>query len=146
MNTRNQVLIMSVLLMMMLITIAVYAAWYPHRATDAEEHFEEARAERAAIVFARNCRTCHGDAGEGGALGGRLASAPALNRPDLQGFEDSGAELTAEVNLTATTIEVDDGSAVSPEDVILIDEERMEETAVDGNTVTVKRAVQHTDA
>jgi plastocyanin len=136
---------MSVLLMMMLVTVGVYAAWYPFRATDAEEHFEEARAERASILFARNCRTCHGDVGEGGALGGRLPAAPALNRPDLQGFEDSGAELTAEVNLTATSIEVDDGEALSVDDVILIDEERMRVTDIDGTTARVERAQGHTE-
>jgi hypothetical protein len=146
MNTRKQVLIMSGLLLVMLLTVAVYGAWYPFREDAAAEHFEEARAERASIVFARNCRTCHGDVGEGGALGGRLAAAPALNRPDLQGFEASEADLAAEVNLTATTIEVTDGAAIAPEDVILIDEERMKVTDVEGNSVEVERAVEHTEA
>jgi plastocyanin/mono/diheme cytochrome c family protein len=146
MNTRKQVLIMSALLMMMLIAVAVYAAWYPYRATNAEEHFEEARAERASILFARNCRTCHGDVGEGGVLGGRLPAAPPLNRSDLQGFEDSGAEVAAEVNLTATTVEVDDGAAVGPGAIILIDEERMRVRSVEGNTLTVERAIAHTEA
>jgi mono/diheme cytochrome c family protein len=86
MNTRKQVLLMTSLLLMMLIVIGVYAAWYPSRATDAEEHFDEATAERGSILFARNCRLCHGNVAEGGALGARLPSAPALDRPDLQGF------------------------------------------------------------
>ena len=104
MNTRKQVLIMSALLMLMLITVGVYGAWYPSRETDAEAHFEEATAERGAILFARNCRLCHGDIGEGGSLGARLAAAPALDRPDLQGFSDSKATVTAAVNASATTI------------------------------------------
>ena len=146
MNTRKQVLIMSGLLLVMLVVIAAYAAWYPYRATDAEEHFEEATAERGSILFARNCRLCHGDLGEGGSLGGRLPAAPPLNRPGLQGFDDSGAELTAEVGLDDTTIEVSDGAAVAVGDTILIGEERMEVTAVDGTTATVSRAVEHTEA
>src|SRR5919106_1734022 len=106
MNTRKQVLIMSALLMVTLITLGFYAAWYPSRADDSEEHFGELTAERASIVFARNCRICHGDLGEGGALGGRLAAAPALDRPALQGFVDAKATLTAAVNASATTIKV----------------------------------------
>ena len=46
MNTRKQVLIMSALLLMMLIAIGIYAAWYPGRATDAEAHFQEQTSER----------------------------------------------------------------------------------------------------
>src|SRR5688572_33064783 len=106
MNTRKQVLTMSALLMVTLITRGFYAAWYPSRADDSEEHFGELSAERASIVFARNCRICHGDLGEGGALGGRLVAAPALDRPDMQAFKDSTATLAANVNRTATTIRV----------------------------------------
>jgi plastocyanin len=146
MNTRKQVLIMSGLLLLMLVIVGIYAAWYPYRAEDAESHFEEATAERGSILFARNCRLCHGDLAEGGSLGGRLPAAPALNRPDLQGFEDSDAELTAEAGLATDTLEVSDGAALVVGDIILIGEERMEVTAIDGNTVTVNRAVEHTEA
>ena len=146
MNTRKQVLIMSALLMMMLVVVAIYAAWYPSRADTAASVFEEHVAERGSILFARNCRLCHGDLGEGGSLGGRLAAAPPLNRPDLQGFVNSGVELGSEVNLTATSFEVSEPEAIEAGDIILIDEERMEVVAVDGTTVEVRRAVQHTDA
>ena len=88
MNTRKQVLIMSALLMVMLMVVGVYAAWYPSRETDAEAHFEEQTAERGAILFARNCRLCHGDVGEGGPRR-PPAAAPALDRPDLQGFAEA---------------------------------------------------------
>ena len=37
---------MSALLMLMLIAIGIYGAWYPSRETDAEAHFEELTAER----------------------------------------------------------------------------------------------------
>ena len=146
MNTRKQVLIMSALLMMMLIVVAFYAAWYPSRADSAEEIFEEHTAERGSILFARNCRLCHGDVGEGGSLGGRLPAAPPLNRPDLQGFEASDVELTAEVGPAVDTIEVGTPDVIEAGSTILIDEERMEVTAVDGTTLTVERGIEHTEA
>jgi plastocyanin/uncharacterized Zn finger protein len=146
MNTRKQVLIMSALLMMMLLIVAVYAAWYPSRATDAESKFEDSTAERGAILFARNCRLCHGDVAQGGSLGARLPAAPALNRPDLQGFVDSTATLVAEINPTVTTLQLTDTSKLKPDGVLLLDEERMHITAIDGNNVTVERAYAHTAA
>ena len=137
---------MSGLLLAMLVTVGIYAAWYPYRATDAAQDFQDHTVERGAILFARNCRLCHGDVAEGGALGGRLPAAPALNRPDLQGFKDSGAKLTAQVGLTATTLEVDNGDALKADTVILIDEERMKVKSIDGTTATVERAVENTAA
>src|SRR5688500_9615058 len=106
MNTRKQVLIMSALLMMMLLITAVYAAWYPSRAEQSVEHFDELTAERGSILFALNCRLCHGDVGEGGVLGARLPQAPALDRPDLRGFTDLAATLTADASARATEISV----------------------------------------
>src|SRR3989337_186496 len=146
MNTRKQVLIMSALLMITLITLGFYAAWYPSRAENSEEYFGERSAERASIIFAQNCRLCHGNVGEGGALGGRLAAAPALDRPDLQAFKDSTATLAANLNRTATTIRVSDGSKFTGGRTILIDEERMKITGVSGNDLTVERAQGHTVA
>src|SRR3989304_2012381 len=104
MNTRKQVLVMSVLLFMTLIVVGIYGAWYPSRETGAAAEFEERTAERAAILFARNCRLCHGDVGEGGALGGRLAAAPALDRADLQGFADAKAPLAADAGGADTEV------------------------------------------
>lgn len=137
---------MSALLMLMLITVGVYGAWYPSRETDAEAHFEEATAERGAILFARNCRLCHGDVGEGGSLGARLAAAPALDRPDLQGFADSKATVTAAVNASATTIPVSAASAFKGGSRIMIDEEEMEVVGTNDNNLTVKRATGHAPA
>jgi plastocyanin len=146
MNTRKQVLIMTSLLLVMLIVIGIYAAWYPSRATDAEEYFEEATAERGAILFARNCRLCHGNLAEGGALGARLPAAPALNRPDLQGFLATEATLVDGLDLTATSFMVSDGSGIAGGDVILVDKERMEVESVNENEVHVVRGVDHSDA
>src|SRR5688572_13566849 len=110
MNTRKQVLLMSALLLVALIIVGIYGAWYPYREVDAGEHFEELTNERGATLFAQNCRLCHGNLAEGGALGARLPAAPALNRPDLQGFVDSGGTLAANVNPSTTTIRVSDVS------------------------------------
>jgi plastocyanin len=146
MNTRKQVLIMTTLLLFMLVTVAAYAAWYPSRAEDAEEHFSEATAERGAILFARNCRLCHGDVGEGGSLGGRLPAALPLNTARLQGFDATDANTTLEgsLNATATSFAVSDSAGIAAGDVILIDAERMQVRSVDGNELRVMRGVQHT--
>src|SRR5207253_10018066 len=93
MNTRKQVLIMSAVMLISMVVLGVYAAWYPSRETDAATVFEEKSAGRGSITFARNCRICHGDVAEGGALGARLPAAPPLDRPDLQGYIDYGATL-----------------------------------------------------
>ena len=146
MNTRKQVLIMSALLMMMLIVVAIYAAWFPSRATDAEEQFTEATEGRGAILFAQNCRLCHGDVAQGGALGARLPAAPPLNRPDLQGFDDSTGTLVAEITPAATTLQISDASKLKAGGTILIDEERMNLKAIDGTNLTVERGVDHTNA
>ena len=146
MNTRKQVLLMSGLLMMMLIITGIYAAWYPSRADQASAAFEERTVERGSILFARNCRLCHGDVGEGGALAGRLTAAPPLDRADLQGFEDSGATIRQEMGTTTTSFEVSNPGEFETGDIILIDEERMEITGKEGNSLTVRRAVGHTRA
>jgi plastocyanin len=146
MNTRKQVLIMTSLLLLMLITIGIYAAWYPSRAENAEVHFDEASAERGSILFARNCRLCHGNLAEGGALGARLPAAPALNRPDLQGFLPTSGTLVGGLDLSATSFEVTDSTGLGGGDIILVDQERMEVDDVDGVTVSVVRGLEHTDA
>jgi plastocyanin len=146
MNTRKQVLVMVALLMIGLMGIAAYSAWDPYRNTDAEAAFADKTAARGALLFARNCRLCHGDVGEGGVLGGRLAAAPALDRPDLQGFVDSKAKLAADIDSATTTVPVTDGSKFKSGATILIDNERMEVKKVDGNNLTVTRAGGSTTA
>jgi plastocyanin len=137
---------MSVLLGVMLIIIGMYAAWYPSRAEDAEEHFGKATSERGSILFARNCRLCHGDLAEGGGLGARLPAAPALNRPDLQGFSETTAKLTSAANRTATSLSVSGASALKAGQIIMLNDERLEVQGVSGGTLQVKRGVQHTNA
>jgi plastocyanin len=146
MNTRKQVLIMTVLLLLMLVTIAAYGAWYPSRAEDSEEHFSEATSERAAITFARNCRTCHGDVGEGGSLAGRFPAALPLNTARLQGFVATKGTLAEALSATARTLSVTSAEGLAGGDVILIDSERMDVVSVKDTEVTVKRGVENTEA
>jgi plastocyanin len=145
MNTRKQVLIMTALLLLMLVTVAAYGAWYPSRAEDSEEHFSEASSERAAITFARNCRICHGDVGEGGALSGRLPAALPLNTARLQGFVPLKGTLAENASATATTIKVTSAEGLAGGDVILIDSERMEVESVNDTDVGVRRGIEHTE-
>jgi plastocyanin len=148
MNTRKQVLIMTTLLLAMLMLVGAYAAWLPSRSTSAGEEFGLLTAERGAIIFSQNCRLCHGDIGEGGALGGRLPAAPALDRLDLQGFIDSKLTTSAAVNATTETIPVGDTSKLSAAKVktIAIDDERMDIKKYDGNNLIVERGAGHSDA
>src|SRR4051812_29479842 len=125
MNTRKQVLIMTGLLLIMLMVLGVYAAWYPYRAKDAKVHFDEATAERASIVFARNCRLCHGDVGEGGALGARLPAAPALHRSDLMGFVDSDGVLSSDIDASATVVTTSSATKLKNGMTIIIGDEWM---------------------
>lgn len=146
MNTRKQVLLMSALLLVALVVVGIYGAWYPYREVDAREHFAEQTAERGSILFARNCRLCHGDVGEGGALGARLPSAPALHRADLQGFTDLNVTLTGDVTIAADTLRVSSAAKFLGGQTVLVNEERMEVESVDGNNLHVKRGVERTDA
>jgi plastocyanin len=146
MNTQKQVVIMVALLMVGLLGIAIYSAWDPDRNEAAAEHFNEKRANRGALIFARNCRLCHGDVGEGGAAGGRLAAAPALDRPDLQGFTDVDATLSADAQPSSRTIQVNNPGRLLDGSTILVEDERMRITGIDGNTLTVERGTGHTTA
>lgn len=137
---------MTGLLLIMLMVLGVYAAWYPYRAEDAQVHFDEATAERAAIVFARNCRLCHGDVGEGGALGARLPAAPALHRSDLMGFVDSEGTLAADIDGSATSFEVSSTAKLKGGQTIIIGDEWMDIKAIDGKKLTVTRAGGYTKA
>lgn len=146
MNTRKQVLLMTVLLLAMLVILGIYGAWYPYREDDAAEYFATQTAERGSILFARNCRLCHGDVGQGGALGGRLAAAPALNRADLQGFVDSKSTLAASANSRGTELTVSDVKPFKAGQTITIDQERIRVKGVDGNKLIVERGVDHSTA
>lgn len=76
MNTQKQIFLIVVLFFTFVGGCAAYTAIdLPIRAEDQDDwHFEES-VERGALLFANNCRTCHGNAGEGGV-------GPPLNRED----------------------------------------------------------------
>ncbi len=137
---------MSVLLMLMLVTIGIYGAWLPSRESESRIELDEKAAGRGSILFARNCRLCHGDVGEGGALGGRLTAAPALDRTDLQGFTDSKETLAAELSENSVTLTVSAVDRFQAGHLLLINDERIEVQSVDGAVLTVKRGVGHTEA
>lgn len=91
MNTSKQINTMIVLLSLLLVLIGAYTVWDPFRAEAEDKRTREKIAERAAHTYARNCRVCHGNAGEG-RIGPALnpetrASARATN-PSLIDFTD----------------------------------------------------------
>ncbi|MBF6601236.1 MAG: cupredoxin domain-containing protein [Dehalococcoidia bacterium] len=85
MNTSKQIRIMVILIFAALIAAGAYTVWDPSRANNAKAVQLTKTTNRGAYLFAQNCRTCHGNSGQGGVKGNRLALAPPLNRPDLQG-------------------------------------------------------------
>jgi mono/diheme cytochrome c family protein/plastocyanin len=85
MNTSKQINVMILLLFASVLVFAGYTLWDSDRANEAEDEQLHGTVRRGAYLFSQNCRTCHGDAGEGGDAANRLDEAPALNRPDLRG-------------------------------------------------------------
>src|SRR5206468_7712732 len=132
-NTRKQVLIMSAMMLISMIVLGIYAYWYPKREIHASTDYTDKSAMRGAALFSQNCRLCHGDIAEGGALGGRLPAAPALDRADLQGYLDSGAVLGKAVTATDTTVQVDNASKFKVAQTIQVGNEKMNVKKVDGN-------------
>jgi|SRR5579875_609390 len=77
MNTQKQITIMVTLVFLLLAGCAAYTVYDQPREDRALAAQQATLADRGARIFARYCRQCHGDAGQG-----RIG--PALNRPDLQ--------------------------------------------------------------
>lgn len=65
MNTGKQINAMIVLLLLLLLLVGVYTIWDPFRAEATAERTREEIVTRAAGTYARNCRQCHGNNGEG---------------------------------------------------------------------------------
>jgi mono/diheme cytochrome c family protein len=95
MNTNKQINIMILLVFGAVILTGAYWLIDPDRADSARDKQLEATIDRGAWLFSQNCRTCHGDKGEGGAASNRLRAAPPLNRPDLQGIKDGEKDSAA---------------------------------------------------
>ncbi|MBA4181213.1 MAG: hypothetical protein C0506_11545 [Anaerolinea sp.] len=78
MNTQKQIVVMVVLMFIFVGGCAAYSVIeLPYRAPLQKEWTKDQSVERGALLFANNCRTCHGIKGEGGV-------GPQLNRPDFQ--------------------------------------------------------------
>ncbi|HSE46880.1 MAG TPA: LysM peptidoglycan-binding domain-containing protein [Gemmatimonadales bacterium] len=78
MNTQKQIFLIVVLFFAFVGGCAAYTSIdLTVRAPDQEDwHFDQS-VERGALLFANNCRTCHGNSGQGGV-------GPQLNKPDFK--------------------------------------------------------------
>lgn len=83
---------MIVLMLLLLVGIGTYTIWDPFRAEAEGERIQMDMAERAASTYARQCRQCHGDNGEG-----RIG--PALN-PEFRERNESLVQFADPLKLT----------------------------------------------
>jgi len=90
MNTGKQINAMIALLLLLLLLVGVYTIWDPFRAEATAERTREEIVERAAHTYARNCRNCHGNNGEG-RIGPALNPEIRANNPNLRNFADPNA-------------------------------------------------------
>lgn len=82
MNTHKQIGLMVALLFLFVGGCAAYSAVdLPIRAVDQQQWTKDQSLERGALLFANNCRTCHGNTGEGGV-------GPQLRANDKTKFQD----------------------------------------------------------
>lgn len=82
MNTQKQIVLMVALMFLLVGGCAAYTAIeLPVRAPDQAQWTEDQSLERGALLFANNCRTCHGNRGEGG-VGPQLLNAEASQFQD----------------------------------------------------------------
>ncbi len=85
MNTSKQINAMIILMAMLLVGIGFYTIYDPFRQETEMERTREEIAKRAGHTYARNCRVCHGDNGEGRigpALNPEFRNAPLINYTD----------------------------------------------------------------
>ncbi len=96
MNTQKQIFLIVLLNFILVGGCAVYSAIdLPVRAPDQEEWTMNESIERGALLYANNCRTCHGNKGEG-------FVGPALNTPALQ--DQDPLVLTANQHMLRRTL------------------------------------------
>ncbi|MDZ7729125.1 MAG: LysM peptidoglycan-binding domain-containing protein [Dehalococcoidia bacterium] len=95
MNTDKQRVLIVALLFLLVGSCAGYAAIdLPVRADNQAEYMHEGAVERGALLYANNCRTCHGNQGEG-------FVGPALNTDEWQNQDPVAFEQNREI-LTRT--------------------------------------------
>ncbi len=80
-NTEKQILAMVILLALAVASLGAYVWFDNGRRTEARSEILTKDAERAAFIFARNCRECHGNDGRGSDSNAALVG-PALNTPN----------------------------------------------------------------
>ena len=90
MNTQKQIVLMVALMFLLVGGCAAYTAIeLPVRAPDQAQWTEDQSLERGALLFANNCRTCHGNRGEGG-VGPQLLNAEASQFQDQDPLKLAG--------------------------------------------------------
>ena len=90
MNTQKQIVLMVALMFLLVGGCAAYTAIeLPVRAPDEAQWTEDQSLERAGLVFANYCRTCHGNRGEGG-VGPQLLNAEASQFQDQDPLKLAG--------------------------------------------------------
>ncbi len=80
-NTEKQILAMVILLVLSVASLGAYTWFDNGRRTEARSEILTRDAERAAFIFSRNCRECHGNDGRGTASNSSLVGV-ALNDPN----------------------------------------------------------------
>ena len=90
MNTSKQINAMIALMLLLLLLMGIYTIWDPFRAEATADRTQLEIEERAAHTFARNCRSCHGNAGEG-RIGPALDPEVRARNPELRNFADPAA-------------------------------------------------------
>lgn len=97
MNTQKQIGVIVVLFFLMVGGCTAYSAIdLPHRAVVQADYQHDQSVERGALLFANNCRTCHGIHGQGG------VGLP-LNKPEFQ--DQDPLVLAATKGLLTTTLD-----------------------------------------
>lgn len=103
MNTSKQINAMIALMLLLLLLMGVYTIWDPFRAEATAERTHEEIVDRAAHTFARNCRSCHGNAGEG-RIGPALDPEVRARNPNLRNYADPAA-LSENQHIITNTIQ-----------------------------------------
>ena len=99
MNTQKQIVMMVALMFLFVGGCAAYTAIeLPVRAPSQADWTRDQSLERGALLFANNCRTCHGNLGQGG-VGPQL-----LNNPDTQFQDQDPLKLAANRELLNRTL------------------------------------------
>jgi len=108
-NTQKQIILIIALSFIFVGGCAAYTAIeLPVRAPAQQEWTRDQSLERGALLFANNCRTCHGNRGQGG-VGPQL-----LNNP-LTAFQDQDPlKLSQNMTLLTRTIQCGRASTLMP--------------------------------